>query len=141
MILFCMWASIRFKNYDIILHFYKTIIWALDAMLQVLFFNVAEAKDEKIILYQLFYKITQKTLDTFRTVESWGSNLNLIIGNFSITRLFEIYIAFQIKHNAEQQNFKTKCKGFLCFIIRCWSIHTYLIINYITCVVFRNNYC
>lgn len=71
-------------------------------MLQVLFFNVAEAKDEKIILYQLFYKITQKTLDTFRTVESWGSNLNLIIGNFSITRLFETYIAFKL--NTMQNN-------------------------------------
>lgn len=71
-------------------------------MLQVLFFNVAEAKDEKIILYQLFYKITQKTLDTFRTVESWGSNLNLIIGNFSITRLFETYIAFKL--NTLQNN-------------------------------------
>lgn len=31
-------------------------------MLQVLFFKVAEAKDEKIILYQLFYKITQQNL-------------------------------------------------------------------------------
>lgn len=68
------------------------------------FFNVAEAKDEKCILYQLFYKITQQNLSTFKTVESWGPNLNLIIGYFSITRLFETYIAFHFKLNTLQNN-------------------------------------
>lgn len=78
--------------------------------------NVAEAKNEKYILYmyQLFYK----TFNTFRTVESLGPDMNHIIGYTAFH--FKLYILQNnkvLKQNIKDSSVLSSGVGLSTFIL------------------------